>query len=77
MPALLISDCVLPGRSGLGLSQQLRTHHSRVDLKILPMICSLRSAVAHEDSYDAVLSKPSLTDALLKEIDHLLKSPQH
>lgn len=76
-PALLISDCVLPGRSGLELSHQLRAHHSCVELPILLMSGSLRNTVAYGDSYDAFLSKPFLAETLVKEVDHLLNFPHH
>lgn len=71
-PDLLISDCVLPGRSGLELSQQLRSLHSRDTLPIMLMSGSLRSRVAHGDSFDAFLNKPFLAEALIAEVNHLL-----
>lgn len=75
-PALLISDCVLPGRSGLELSQQLRSHYSRSDLPILLMSGSLRNTVAYGDSYDAFINKPFLAEVLLKEVEQLLHAHQ-
>jgi len=71
-PDLVISDCVLPGRSGLELCQQLRAHYPRNTLHLMLMSGSLRSQVAHGDSYDAFLNKPFLAEALLAEVERLL-----
>ncbi|WP_373988439.1 response regulator [Duganella sp. BuS-21] len=72
-PDLLISDCVLPGRSGLELSQQMRSHHGPGELPILLMSGSLRNQVAHGDSYDGFINKPFLAETLLKEVSRLLQ----
>lgn len=72
-PDLLISDCVLPGRSGLELSQQIRSHHDRTVLPILLMSGSLRNQVAHGDSFDGFLNKPFLAEALQAEVSRLLQ----
>lgn len=74
-PDLLISDCVLPGRSGLELSQQLRGHQSSAKLPILLMSGSLRSQVAYGNSYDGFISKPFLAETLLSEVARLLQAP--
>ncbi|SHN26523.1 two-component system, OmpR family, phosphate regulon response regulator PhoB/two-component system, OmpR family, response regulator MprA [Duganella sacchari] len=71
-PDLVISDCVLPGRSGLELCQQLRSHYPRNTLPLMLMSGSLRSQVAHGDSYDAFLTKPFLAESLLAEVERLL-----
>lgn len=71
-PDLVISDCVLPGRSGLELCQQLRSHHPRGTLPLILMSGSLRSQVAHGDSYDAFLNKPFPAESLLAEVERLL-----
>lgn len=71
-PDLLISDCMMPGRTGLELSQQLRLHYSRAALPILLMSGSLRSQVAYGDSYDAFLTKPFTAESLLSEVKRLL-----
>jgi len=76
-PDLLIADCVLPGRSGLELSQQMRSHHDRRQLPILLMSGSLRNKVAHGDSYDGFINKPFLAETLLAEVSRLLQpAPQ-
>lgn len=72
-PDLLISDCIMPGRTGLELSKQVRTHYTASVLPILLMSGSLRSQVAYGDSYDAFLSKPFLAESLLKQVKILLK----
>ncbi|MYM80573.1 response regulator [Duganella sp. FT50W] len=72
-PDLLISDCVLPGRSGLELSQQMRSRHDTRELPILLMSGSLRNQVAHGDSYDGFINKPFLAEALLSEVSRLLQ----
>lgn len=71
-PDMLISDCAMPGQSGLELSQQLRTQYSRSTLPILLMSGSPRCQVAPGDSYDAFISKPFLAESLLLEIKKLL-----
>lgn len=71
-PDLLLSDCVLPGHSGLELSQQMRRQYTRSELPILLMSGSLRSQVARGNSYDGFISKPFLAEALLAEISKLL-----
>lgn len=71
-PELLISDCIMPGRTGLELSQQLRTRYSRSVLPILLMSGSLRSQVAYGDTYDAFISKPFLAEALISQVKKLL-----
>ena len=71
-PDLLISDCMMPGGTGLELSQQLRLHYSSKALPILLMSGSLRSQVAYGDSYDAFLSKPFPAESLLLEVRKLL-----
>src|SRR5476649_2324104 len=71
-PDLLISDCIMPGRTGLELSQQLRSHYSRSVLPILLMSGSPRRQVASGGSYDAFISKPFMAEALLLEVKKLL-----
>ncbi|WP_445231658.1 response regulator [Duganella rhizosphaerae] len=71
-PDLLISDCIMHGRTGLELSQQLREQYSRSALPILLMSGSLRSQVAYGDSYDAFIAKPFLAESLLLQIKKLL-----
>lgn len=71
-PDLLISDCIMPGRTGLELSEQLRRSYTRGMLPILLMSGSLRNQVAHGDSYDGFLCKPFLAEALLSEVRKLL-----
>ena len=72
-PDLLISDCIMPGRTGVELSEQLRKCYTRAMLPILLMSGSLRNQVAHGDSYDGFLCKPFLAEALLSEVKKLLQ----
>lgn len=72
-PDLLISDCIMPGRTGVELSDQLRTVYTRGVLPILLMSGSLRNQVAHGDSYDGFLCKPFLAESLLSEVKKLLQ----
>ncbi|MGK5016500.1 response regulator [Janthinobacterium sp. HLS12-2] len=71
-PEMLISDCAMPGQSGLELSQHLRTQYSRSTLPILLMSGSPRRQVAPGDSYEAFISKPFLAESLLLEVKKLL-----
>jgi CheY-like chemotaxis protein len=72
-PDLLISDCIMPGRTGLELSEQLRKRYTRDMLPILLMSGSLRNQVAQGDSYDGFLCKPFLAESLLSEVKKLLQ----
>jgi DNA-binding response OmpR family regulator len=71
-PDLLISDCVMPGRTGLELTQQLRTLYSRAMLPILLMSGARRASVARCDSYDGFLCKPFVAESLLAAVEKLL-----
>jgi CheY-like chemotaxis protein len=72
-PELLISDCSMPGMSGLELSKQLKATESARDLPILLMSGSLQCEVAPGKSYDAFLRKPFLAEHLLTEVRKLLQ----
>ena len=72
-PELLISDCSMPGMSGLELSQQLKASASAKDLPILLMSGSLQCQAAPGKSYDAFLRKPFLAEDLLLEVRKLLQ----
>lgn len=71
-PDMLVSDCAMPGQSGLELSQHLRTQYNRSTLPILLMSGSPRRQVAPGDSYEAFISKPFLAESLLLEVKKLL-----
>lgn len=75
-PDLMISDCIMPGRTGVELSEQLRTVYPRGMLPILLMSGSLRNRVAYGDSYDGFLCKPFLAESLLSEVRKLLPGGQ-
>ncbi|MFC0135984.1 response regulator [Massilia eurypsychrophila] len=69
---LIISDCAMPGMSGVELSEKLRGDPSTATLPILLMSASLRCEIANSSSYDAFLRKPFLAENLLVEVRKLL-----
>jgi CheY-like chemotaxis protein len=69
---LVISDCVMPGMSGLELSDRLKTDPSTAQVPVLLMSGSMRCDVARNASYDAFLRKPFLAENLLAEVRMLL-----
>jgi two-component system chemotaxis response regulator CheY len=69
---LIISDCAMPGMSGVELSEKLRGDPSTATLPILLMSASLRCEIADSLSYDAFLRKPFLAENLLVEVRKLL-----
>jgi two-component system chemotaxis response regulator CheY len=71
---LIISDCAMPGMSGVELSEKLRGDPSTATLPILLMSASLRCEIADSLSYDAFLRKPFLAENLLVEVRKLLGS---
>lgn len=71
---LVISDCAMPGMSGVELSEKLKADPSTAELPILLMSASLRCDVADSPNYDAFLRKPFLASNLLVEVRKLLNS---
>ena len=69
---LVISDCAMPGMSGVELSERLKADPSTAQLPILLMSASLRCDIAKGTSYDAFLRKPFLAENLLVEVHKLL-----
>lgn len=69
---LLISDCAMPGMSGLQLSEKLKEDPVTAALPVLLMSGSLRGDIADGTSYDAFLRKPFLAENLLVEVRKLL-----
>lgn len=69
---LVISDCVMPGISGVELSDRLKADPLTAQLPILLMSASLRCEIADTDSYDAFLRKPFAAEKLLAEVRKLL-----
>ena len=72
-PELVISDCVMPGMTGIELSERLKADPATSDIPILLMSASLRCEIADSHSYDAFLKKPFLAEKLLSEVHRLLK----
>jgi CheY-like chemotaxis protein len=72
-PALLISDCCMPGMGGLELSKQLKDRPADAQFPILLMSGSLQCEPAGGPSYDGFLSKPFMADELLGEVRKLLQ----
>ena len=71
-PELLISDCSMPGMTGLELSLELKARPSTRLLPILLMSGSLKGKAAPGTSYDGFLRKPFLAEELLFEVRKLL-----
>lgn len=71
-PELLISDCCMPGMTGLELSEQLRSVPLCYRFPILLMSGSLECDVALGKSYEAFLKKPFLAESLLTQVRTLL-----
>lgn len=69
---LVISDCVMPGMSGVTLTERIKANPSSAHLPVLLMSASLRCEIADSDSYDAFLRKPFLAEKLLAEVRKLL-----
>jgi two-component system chemotaxis response regulator CheY len=74
LPDLMISDCSMPGMSGVELSECLKDNPSTADLPIVLMSASLRCDAAPGSSYDCFLRKPFLAEKLLAEVQKLLPS---
>lgn len=70
-PDLLISDCWMPGLTGLQLSEHLKIHATG-RLPVLLMSGSLQCEAAPGDSYDSFIRKPFLAENLLMEVSRLL-----
>jgi len=71
---LLISDCAMPGMSGVELSEALRADPSTAQVPILLMSASLRCEIANSSNYEGFLRKPFLAESLLAEVHKLLNS---
>ncbi len=55
---LVISDCAMPGMSGVELSENLKSDPKTARLPVLLMSGSPRCDVARSDSYEAFIRKP-------------------
>ena len=69
---LLISDCMMPGMSGMELSDQVKADPKTAHCPILLMSASMRCDSAGGSNYDGFLRKPFLAESLLREVDRLI-----
>lgn len=76
-PDLLLSDCCMPGMSGLELSEQLKARPADQAFPIILMSGSLQGRVAPGNSYDGFLRKPFMAEELLFEVRKLLEASKH
>lgn len=72
-PDLLISDCCMPGLTGLELCEQIQQTPGHARLPILLMSGSMQCDVAKDGHYDAFIKKPFLVEGLLVNVRKLLK----
>ena len=73
-PELLISDCCMPGMTGLELSEQLKSRPTDGHFPILLMSGSMQCKVAGGKAYDAFLRKPFMAEDLLLQVRTLLQN---
>lgn len=71
-PSLVISDCAMPGMSGVELSETLKADPATSSVPVLLISGSLRCDVAKGTSYQSFLKKPFLAENLLVEVRKLL-----
>ena len=76
LPQLLISDCCMPGVTGLQLCDYLHNVHSIVPFPILLMSGSPRHLAAPGEAYDGFLQKPFLAETLLASVRELSGAPR-
>lgn len=69
---LVISDCAMPGMSGVELSERLKADPLTAQVPILLMSASRRCDIAKSSSYDSFIKKPFLAENLLVEVHKLL-----
>ena len=70
---LVISDCAMPGMTGVELSDRLKADPSTAHIPILLMSASLRCEVADSPSYESFIRKPFLAEKFLIEVRKLFK----
>ena len=71
---LVISDCAMPGMSGMELCEKLKADPLTAQLPILLMSASMRCEITTSALYDGFLRKPFLAENLLTEVQKLLES---
>ena len=67
-PALLISDCCMPGMGGLELSKQLKGLPANEQFPIVLMSGSLQCEEAGGPGYDGFLRKPFMAEELVGKV---------
>jgi two-component system cell cycle sensor histidine kinase/response regulator CckA len=75
---LLVTDVVMPGRSGAELADQLTA--ARPELKVLYMSGYTENAIVHQGALDdgvAFVSKPFEPNAFLAKVQELLRTPRN
>jgi CheY-like chemotaxis protein len=73
-PDLLISDCCMPGMTGLQLCGLIRNSPCHFSFPILLMSGSLQCRVAPGDNYNSFIKKPFSAETLLTEVQKLLSA---
>lgn len=71
-PDLLISDCCMPGLTGMQLCEKVKHAPASARLPILLMSGSMQCDVAKNGHYDAFIKKPFSVESLLMNIRKLL-----
>ena len=72
-PDLLISDCCMPGLTGMQLCEKVRHAPASARLPILLMSGSMQCDVAKDGHYDAFIKKPFSVEGLLLNVRKLLE----
>jgi len=73
MPDIVISDCMMPIMDGVELSRRLRDNPATQKIPIVLMSGAPAQHNLSEGAFDAFLQKPFRFDALLAEVNRLLK----
>lgn len=71
-PTPVISDCAMPGMSGVELSETLKADPATSSVPVLLISGSPRCEVSRGTSYQSFLEKPFLAENLLVEVRKLL-----
>lgn len=72
-PDLVLTDFMMPGRSGVELCREIRANPQDVRMPIIMASAAVEPPDTGEALFDAFLAKPAYFDELLKEIARLLE----